>query len=203
MVIAQVAIGLLRQELPPGEQVHGIVTSGGEAPNVIPELVTGRFMCRTHRRDDLDELVRRVRQCFEAGALATDTSFELAFRMPNYSHMESDVRLLSAYRSHAEACGRRFDDDDAGLARPTLSTDMANVSLALPSIHPLVKVDAGGATNHQHEFAAACITPSADQAMTDGALTMALTAIDVALDPKWRADLEVLRQDRLSVKEFH
>jgi amidohydrolase len=202
MVIAQVAIGLLRQELPPGEQVHGIVTSGGEAPNVIPELVTGRFMCRTHRRDDLDELVRRVRQCFEAGALATDTSFELSFKMPNYSHMESDVRLLSAYRSHAEACGRNFDDDDAGLAKPTLSTDMANVSLALPSIHPLVKVEAAGASNHQHEFAAACITPSADQAMIDGALTMALTAIDVALDPKWRADLEVLRQDRLSAKEL-
>ncbi len=196
MVIAQVAIGLLRQELPPGEQIHGIVTAGGEAANVIPELVTGRFMCRTHRVEALDELLRRVRQCFEAGALATDTEFSMAFRMPNYSHMESDQRLLAAYRTHAEALGRSFADDDAGVAKPTLSTDMANISLAVPSIHPLVKVDAGGASNHQYEFAAACITASADQAMVDGALLMALTAIDVALSDDWRHDLDLLRQAR-------
>jgi len=198
MVIAQVAIGLLRQELPPGEQVHGIVTAGGEAANVIPELVTGRFMCRTHRVEDLDELLRRVRQCFEAGALATDTEFSMSFRMPNYSHMESDQRLLSAYRTHAEALGRSFAEDDAGLPKPTLSTDMANISLVVPTIHPLVKVEAGGASNHQYEFAAACITHSADQAMVDGALLMALTAIDVALDEKWRNDLEATRKQRAS-----
>jgi amidohydrolase len=198
MVIAQVAIGLLRQELPPGEQVHGIVTAGGEAANVIPELVTGRFMCRTHRVEDLSELLRRVRQCFEAGALATDTEFSMSFRMQNYSHMESDQRLLSAYRAHAEALGRSFAEDDAGVPKPTLSTDMANVSLAVPTIHPLVKVEAGGASNHQYEFAAACITDSADQAMVDGALLMALTAIDVALDEQWRNDLEATRKQRAS-----
>jgi hypothetical protein len=60
------------------------------------------------------------------------------------------------------------------------STDMANVSLAVPTIHPLVGIDAAGSVNHQPEFAAACITPSADRAVRDGALTMAWTAIDAA-----------------------
>jgi hypothetical protein len=64
--------------------------------------------------------------------------------------------------------------------RPTLSTDMANVSLAVPTIHPLIGIDAGGAVNHQPEFAAACITASADAALRDGALAMAWTVIDAA-----------------------
>ena len=63
---------------------------------------------------------------------------------------------------------------------PTFSTDMANVSLAVPTIHPLVGIDAGGSVNHQPEFAAACVTPSADAAVRDGALAMAWTAIDAA-----------------------
>jgi hypothetical protein len=75
---------------------------------------------------------------------------------------------------------------------------MANISLVVPTIHPLIKVEAGGASNHQYEFAAACITDSADQAMVDGALLMALTAIDVALDEKWRNDLEATRKQRAS-----
>jgi hypothetical protein len=72
---------------------------------------------------------------------------------------------------------------------PTFSTDMANVSLAVPTIHPLIGIEAGGAVNHQHEFAAACITPSADAAVRDGALALAWTAIDAATDPALRARL--------------
>jgi hypothetical protein len=66
---------------------------------------------------------------------------------------------------------------------------MANVSLAVPTIHPLIGIDAGGAVNHQREFAAACVTPSADAAVRDGAIAMAWTAIDAAADPDWRARL--------------
>jgi hypothetical protein len=97
--------------------------------------------------------------------------------------MEPDGDLLGLYRSNAEALGRRFEADDAGVPPPTLSTDMANVSLAVPAIHPLIAIEAGGAVNHQREFAAACITPSADAAVRDGAVTLAWTAIDAATDP--------------------
>jgi hypothetical protein len=60
---------------------------------------------------------------------------------------------------------------------------MANVSLALPTIHPLIAIESNGAVNHQHEFAAACVTPSADAAVHDGALALAWTAIDAASNP--------------------
>ncbi len=189
MVIAQVAIGLMRQQLPPGHQVHGIVTNGGAAPNVIPGTVTGRFMCRTGHLDELSGLTERVRACFEAGAIATGATVTFEELCPIYSHMESDSQLLASYRRHAEALGRRFTDDDAGLPKPTLSTDMANISLLVPTIHPLMKIEAGGASNHQFDFAAACITDSADLAITDAARAMAATAIEAASNESWRAQL--------------
>ena len=180
MVVAQVALGLLRQQLPPGDQLHGVVTNGGEAANIIPARVTGRFMARSLTLAGLGRLEPRVRACFEAGARATGAAVEFTPLAPDYSHMESDLDLLGCYRANAEALGRRFDLDDEGVARPTLSTDMANVSLAVPSIHPLMAIESGGAVNHQPEFAAACVTPSADAAVRDGALAMAWTAIDAA-----------------------
>lgn len=189
MTIAQVAIGLLRQQLLPGDQVHGIVTNGGAAANVIPGTVTGSFMARSRRLEDLGPLMDQVRRCFEAGAIATGCELELELRSPTYSHMEPDPRLLAAYRRHAEALGRSFELDDAGEPLPTLSTDMANVSLLVPSIHPMLKVESNGAVNHQHAFAAACTTPSADRAILDGARAMAATALDAALDTTWRTSL--------------
>jgi amidohydrolase len=178
MAIAQVAIGLLRQQLRPGDQVHGVVIDGGPAANIIPESVTGRFMCRATTLDGLQVLEPRVMACFEAGALATGCGLDRVDLSPAYSHMESDFGLLDRYRQNAEALGRSFHDEDS--PRPTFSTDMANVSLAVPTIHPLVSIDAAGAVNHQPEFAAACITPSADSALRDGAVAMAWTAIDAA-----------------------
>jgi amidohydrolase len=189
MTIAQVALGLLRQQLPPGDQVHGVITRGGAAANVIPAAVTGRFMARSLTIDRLSALETRVRACFEAGALATGCTVTYEKLSPDYSHMEADPALVAAYRINAESLGRNFDADDADAPLPTFSTDMANVSLAVPTIHPLIGIETGGAVNHQHEFAAACITPSADAAVRDGALALAWTAIDAATDPALRARL--------------
>jgi amidohydrolase len=189
MTISQVALGLLRQQLPPGDQVHGVITRGGGAANVIPAAVTGRFMVRSRTIEGLSALEPRIRACFEAGALATGCTVAYEKLSPDYSHMEADPGLVAAYRINAESLGRNFDADDADTPLPTFSTDMANVSLAVPTIHPLIGIEAGGAVNHQHEFAAACITPSADAAVRDGALALAWTAIDAATDPALRARL--------------
>ena len=189
MVIAEVAIGLLRQQLRFGDQVHGIVTHGGQAANIIPGVVTGRFMCRSLTLEGLELLEPRVRACFEAGALATGSSLRYTTLAPVYSHMESDPDLLALYRANAERLGRSFALDDGDAPRPTLSTDMANVSLAVPTIHPLLGIDAAGSVNHQPEFAAACITASADAAVRDGALAMAWTVIDAAQPGPLREEL--------------
>ncbi len=189
MTISQVALGLLRQQLPPGDQVHGIITRGGGAANVIPAEVSGRFMARSRTIDGLAALEKRVLACFEAGALASGSTVRYEKLSPDYSHMEADPGLVAAYRVNAESLGRNFDADDADAPLPTFSTDMANVSLAVPTIHPLMGIETHGAVNHQHEFTAACITPSADAAVRDGALALAWTAIDAATDPGLRSRL--------------
>ncbi len=188
-VVAQTAIGLLRQHLAPGDQVHGVVEVGGQAPNIVPRLATGRWMLRSRTLEGLTRLRPRIERCFEAGALASGATLAVEQLSPTYSHMEPDATLLRLWRANAEHLGRRYLDDDAGVAPPTLSTDMANVSLVVPTIHPLVGVDADGAVNHQPEFAAACVGASAQQALADGALGMALTAVDAASDPAVRQHL--------------
>jgi amidohydrolase len=189
LTVAQVAIGVLRQQLPPGDQVHGVVTESPGAANVIPGAMTARYMVRSRTAEGLAALRPRVEACFEAGALATGCTLDYEELSPVYSHMEADPALLSAYRANAESLGRRFDADDTGAPQPTLSTDMANVSLAVPTIHPLIGIEANGSVNHQREFAAACVTSSADAAVRDGAIALAWTAIDAAADPALRERL--------------
>jgi amidohydrolase len=189
LTVAQVAIGLLRQQLPPGDQVHGVVQEGAGAANVIPSAIRARYMVRSRTLEGLNSLRPRVEACFEAGALATGCSVSYEQLAPVYSHMEPDLELLAAYRANAERLGRRFDLDDAGTPPPTLSTDMANVSLAVPTIHPLIHIESNGAVNHQREFADACISASADAAIRDGAVALAWTAIDAATDPALRVRL--------------
>src|ERR1700728_927007 len=109
LTIAQVAIGLLRQQLRPGDQVHGVVTKSSAAANVIPASVTDRYMVRSRTAHGLDALRPRVEACFEAGALATGCSVTYEELAPVYSHMEADPVLLQAYRGNAEALGRHFD----------------------------------------------------------------------------------------------
>ena len=189
LTVAQVAIGVLRQQLPPGDQIHGVVTKSPGAANVIPGNMTARYMVRSRTAAGLAALRPRVEACFEAGALATGCTLEYEELSPVYSHMEVDPALLDAYRANAEALGRRFEADDAGTPLPTFSTDMANVSLAVPTIHPLIGIETKGAVNHQREFEAACVTPSADAAVRDGAVALAWTAIDAATDPALRERL--------------
>ena len=189
MVLSQVAIGLLRQQLAPGNQVHGIVTKGGDAANVIPKETVGRFMIRARTLEELDDLRPRVESCFGAGALATGCAVELVDLCPRYTDFVVDEPLLAAWRANAEALGRRYAADEGELPVPTASTDMANVSRALPTIHPLVGLDSHGAVVHEPAFAQAAVGPDAERALSDGAVAMAWTAIDAATDPVLRNHL--------------
>lgn len=189
LTIAQVAVGLLRQQLRPGDQVHSIVVEGGSAANIIASRATGRFMARSVTAERLAQLRDRLSGCFEAGARATGATLTVSEIGSAFSHMSSDVDLLAHYRHAAEALGRSFSLDDQGVPRPTISTDMANVSLRVPSIHPLLAIPTHGAVNHQREFAAACVTPEADQAVIDGAVALAHTAILAARDATLRERL--------------
>jgi len=183
LTVAQVAIGLLRQHFNPFDQVHGIVVKGGEAPNIVPAHCSARFYVRARDLAALELLRARVNRCFDAGALATGTRMEMEEESPSYSEFAPDLEIGDIYRRNAEAIGRVFP------SLPPMksgSTDMANVSLRMPTIHPMIEIEANGASNHQPEFTAACVTESADRAVRDGALAMALTVVDLAGTPAVR-----------------
>jgi amidohydrolase len=188
LTIAQTAIGLLRQSIRATDRIHGIITQGGAAPNVIPAHTAASYIVRSETLDELRELTPRVIRCFEAGALATGATLEIIGGEQPYAQVRHHAELAGHYERNAVALGRSFLDMPS-----SASTDMGNVSLAIPSIHPLIGVNSLPAVNHQPEFAAACVTPDADQALYAGALAMAWTAIDLATDEPLRDQLIAAR----------
>ena len=191
-----------RQQLLPSTRVHGIVTHGGDAPNAIPDRTEGRWYVRAETLTELAGLEPRVRRCFEAGALATGCELEIEAEAPPYAEFRNDPDLLPLYRANAERLGRQFapagaDGADgpggsgAGAAgrMNRASTDMGNVSMVVPAIHPYIGIGSLPAVNHQKEFAAHCVTPAADQALIDGAIGLAWTAADAARDEAIRGRL--------------
>lgn len=185
--IAQVAIAMLRQQLPPGVRVHGIQTVGGQAPNAIPERTEGRWYVRAQTLDELIALEDRVTKCFEAGALATGATLTITPESKRYADMNTDEDALELYRANATAIGRNFDVDPLAAAMARASTDMGNVSQVVDAIHPYIGVGST-ASNHQPEFADACVGELAEQALRDGALALAWTAYDVSLQRTGKPD---------------
>ena len=189
LTIAQTAIGLLRQHLRPTDRVHGIVTKGGDAANIIPADTAGHYYVRAQTLEDLEEVQQKVFRCFEAGAMATGASLEISGGERPYAQMRHDSDMAAAYRRNAETVGRTFPDLGPMGQRAAASTDMGNVSLAMPAIHPSIGLNSLPAVNHQPEFTAHCVTQEADHALMDGALAMAWTMIDMATDDQVRGRL--------------
>lgn len=186
--IAQVAIGMLRQQFPPDVRVHGIVTNGGEAPNAIPQRSEGRWYVRAGTLAELADLEQRVTRCFEAGALATGCELTVTPESKPYAEFRTAEGLLDAYVRRAEQIGRRFSSGSDSLMNRA-STDMGNVSQRIAAIHPYIGIESLPAVNHQPEFAAAAISPAADRAVAEGAHALALTLLDVASDTATRQRL--------------
>ncbi|GAA5058374.1 amidohydrolase [Thermocatellispora tengchongensis] len=180
LTVAQVAIGLLRQHVPGDQRIHGIVTEGGQVPNIVPAHTSADYYVRAPALDELAVLEKRVRACFEAGAIATGSRLTITSASPAYSHFRHDAPLLDHYRRNALALGRVFPEVTPADDRTAASTDMANVSLVVPSIQPLVSIDSGSVGQHQAEFAEYAVRPAADRALLDGGIAMAWTGIDLA-----------------------
>jgi amidohydrolase len=185
LTVAQTAIGVLRQQLAPTTRVHGV-----DAPHVIPQHVSAEYMVRAADLEDLKTLETRVRNCFEAGALASGATVDFEPLHPPYAEITLDQELSEIYKRNAADLGRTFYDIPQPLIdRAAGATDMGNVSKAIPSIHPAIGFDSFPAVPHMADFAAAAASPKADTAVTQGALSLALTAIDAATTPALRERL--------------
>lgn len=187
LVIAYQGVAALRQHIRPTERIHGIITDGGQAPNVVPERATGRFYVRAASADDLAALKRRVEGCFQAGAAATGAALELAWGAADYLDIRFNEPLASAFRANAESLGRVFFPIDKLPAGLQGSTDMGNVSQRVPSIHPMLAAAPVHCTIHNAEFAVWAVSEMGEAAALDGAKALAMTALDFLSDVGLRA----------------
>jgi amidohydrolase len=186
VTVAQVAIGLLRQQLVPGQMMHGIVTDGGQAPNVIPAQAELLYTMRATDGISLTALEERMNSCFAAGALATGCTHEVVEVSPRYDALAPDAWLSEVVRAEMLRLGRTPLPAELEASVPLGSTDMGNVTQLMPGIHPVVGIEANGAAIHQPEFAAAAVGPSADRAVIDGSIMLAHTVVALAQSPVQR-----------------
>ena len=182
IVAGYTAIAMLRQHLAPMQQVHGVITDGGQAANVVPERAAATYYLRAVSHEELADLRARVRACLDGAAVATGTRVEVRTVGHAYDPVSPNPGLVTAFGEACDAIGRPYTPDPAG---PEVggSTDFGNISRLVPALHADLAVHSWPAVNHQHEFAAHCVTPAGDRTMLEGAAALALTALAVADDP--------------------
>ncbi|HEY5238515.1 MAG TPA: M20 family metallopeptidase [Rhizomicrobium sp.] len=206
VVTAYQAIAQLRQHIRQTERIHGIITEGGLAPNIVPERAACRFFVRAADAHELAHLRERVKACFDAGALATGCRAEIKWGEIDYLDLKTNWPMAESYARNAEALGREFfpiKDLPGGYAG---STDMGNISHRVPSIHPMLAVAPAGIIIHNPEFARWAASDKGDEAVIDGAKSLAWTALDLMCDSrlmaKVRADFDATAElSRLAVEK--
>jgi amidohydrolase len=185
--LAFAGIDALRQQVRPDVRIHGIVTHGGDAPNVIPERAGLKLVARSADGAYLhDELAPRLVRVFEGAALMTGASAEVAQAPIRYREMRFNAPLEAAFDRQAARRGRVPVPVDRLAA--TGSSDIGNVSQALPSLHGLLAID-DAAMPHTAAFAAAARSPRGDAAVLDGAAVLAGLAAELLTDPELLAEV--------------
>ncbi len=186
LVLAYQSIAALRQHIRSTDRIHGIITNGGQAPNVVPERAAGRFYVRARTAPELEVLKERVTGCLRAGAQATGAQVELEWGEVDYLDLRPNEPLESCFQKNAEALGRSFFPIEKVPASVVGSTDMGNVSHRVPSIHPMLAAAPPHVTIHNAEFAEYAGSEQGDAAALDGAKALAMTAIDFLCDEPLR-----------------
>ncbi|MDO4241543.1 MAG: M20 family metallopeptidase [Microbacteriaceae bacterium] len=186
LTVTLTAIGLARQQLEPGQQIHGSITERGGAANVIPGSAAATWIVRATTMESLDRVADVLTRCARAGALATGCEIEINDSAhPAYANMEADNELNELYHRNATALGR----DPQPVNGFGGSTDMGNVSHRFPSIHPMIGFGDSTLSLHTPKFASLAASPVGDKAALDGATLLAQTAIDAATTPQIRQRL--------------
>jgi len=174
-------ISALRQQLKPDVRIHGVITHGGKAPNVIPPYTAARFRIRANDPVYAREVVDKVVRCAEAGALAAGARLEWRQYIKPYQNMIPNTGVAGLIAANMEAVGMRISDrqrEGAG------STDFGNVSHVVPAAQATLRICGDECGWHSKEVAASTITPDGHAAILKGARTLALTTIDLLCRPE-------------------
>jgi len=183
MVAAFTSLGLMRQQLRDSARVHGIITDGGQAVNVIPHRTAAKLLVRSEEDDYMDEVLKpKVLACFEGAAKATGCELTYKFNEEaRYKTIRTNMALAGAYQANIEALGREVVVPES--KRSMGSTDMGNVSQIMPGIHPTVAISPPHVPIHTTDFRECASSEAGHHGLLDGAKALAMTGIDVLTDP--------------------
>jgi amidohydrolase len=173
-------VSMLRQQVKPSARVHGIVTSGGAAPNIIPEFAACLFYVRAAELDYMWQLRQRVVACAEGAAKATGTTLTVIEHENPYEPLKRNDALLEVFRRNLHAVGERETPE---MKDRLGSSDVGNVSQVVPCIQPLMKIAPDGTPIHSRDFAAAAVSPIARDGTLKAAKAMARTTYDLLAEP--------------------
>jgi amidohydrolase len=182
MLLSFAAINTLRQHIKDKARIHGIITDGGEAANIVPAHSAGNFLVRAEDDAYLDELKERVLDCFVGGATATGARLEYRWGATRYAPMRNNITLAKLFKQNMQSLGHQMPLSDPD--RAFGSTDMGNVSQVVPGIHPGVAIVSPGVVNHSPEFALAAASEAGIEGMLDAAKAMAMTIVDLVAIPE-------------------
>ncbi len=183
LVMAYQSIAALRQHIRGDERVHGIITDGGQAANIVPDYAAAVFFVRSPFQKGLEKLRARVQACFEAGAAATGAELEVQWAPVDYLDLRSNLPLEEAFVENAERLGREFIPKSKMAPMMAGSTDMGNVSHQFPAIHPMIAAAPMNVSIHNRAFADHAGGELGDAAAIDGTKALAMTALDFLYSP--------------------
>ncbi|HEY77554.1 MAG TPA: M20 family metallopeptidase [Dehalococcoidia bacterium] len=182
MILSFTAINSLRQHIKDGARIHGVITDGGEAANIVPAHSAATFIVRARDNAYLEELRPKVVDCFTGAAVATGARLEHKWDDVSYASLRNNLTLARLFRQNMKYLGRKMPMTDPDHAFG--STDMGNVSHLVPSIHPFIAIAPRDVLAHSPEFAAAAASDAGRKGMLDAAKALAMTVADLLASPE-------------------
>ena len=174
-------VSVLRQQLSDDVRIHGIITHGGSAPNIIPDYTEAKFLVRAEEKDHALAVLDKVKDCARAGALAAGAEVKLTRAEIYYANMVPSTVLADLFDANLTALGREVQlPEPCGRMG---STDMGNVSHVVPALHPYITIAPEEVAGHSPEFRAASASPEGHAGLLDAAKALAMTAIDLFSNP--------------------
>lgn len=188
MILSFNGIDALRQHIKDSSRIHGIITHGGDAANIVPAHTAGNFLVRAKEDAYLNALQERVFNCFKAAALATGCRLEHRWSDIRYAAMRTNRPLAEAFAANMRTLGRNPQPTDTGIGFG--STDMGNVSAVTPAIHAFVSIVPRTISEHSTGFAAAAASEAGHRGLIDAAKAMAMTGVDLLGDKQLLAQVK-------------
>ena len=171
-------INALRQHVTTDVRIHGIISEGGVAANIVPEKAVAKFYVRAQKKSYLKEVIQKVKNIAQGAALMTGSSVKISSYEPSFDDMNTNNNLSEAFNANLRMCGI----SDINPSENIGSLDMGNVSYVVPAIHPMLGIGNPKLNLHTVEMAKATITSEAHNALLIGAAALACTGYDVITD---------------------